>query len=507
MSVNCLIFYGDHVLPCLFKSAGPHRIATELRKNGYSVQLCDMTGIYSNHELINYTVNNLIDKNTLWVGISGTFMQHVFNVQFKKFNKITDPYLDNTDIIKNFMEMCRNKNPDIKFVFGGSKKFQLDNLGWYTFVGYSDYEIVEFTKWCENKNYKPHINRLGKIITCKEYNHFSTSYIKYEDNDLVSPGEVLPIEISRGCIFKCEFCAFPLNGKTKGEWIKKPDILRQELIENWEKYQIDTYNFTDDTYNDSPEKVRMYHDKVFTKLPFKLRFTSYIRLDLVMRNPETIELLKDSGLESAVTGIETLNIHSGKLIGKGVDPMKQLEFVSDLKSSLWKDVLISSGFILGLPKDTQKDLEFFEEFILGKNNPLDHWMVNPLGLFPPEINGHINWYSKIDKDHKSYGYELIGDAHKGGHFTQWVHKENGIDWELSNIIAKRVLHTSINKLKNYKIGGNFFWERLNMGIPREDLQKLSWSEIKQKYNIEHLKKQKRDDYYSRFLKIIKNHKT
>ena len=57
MTVHCLMLYGDHQLPCLFKSGGPHRIATELRNNGYNVQLLDMTGVFSNHELIKYTVS------------------------------------------------------------------------------------------------------------------------------------------------------------------------------------------------------------------------------------------------------------------------------------------------------------------------------------------------------------------------------------------------------------------------------------------------------------------
>jgi radical SAM superfamily enzyme YgiQ (UPF0313 family) len=29
----------------------------------------------------------------------------------------------------------------------------------------------------------------------------------------VGGAKVLPIEIARGCIFKCKFCSYPLNGK------------------------------------------------------------------------------------------------------------------------------------------------------------------------------------------------------------------------------------------------------------------------------------------------------
>jgi radical SAM superfamily enzyme YgiQ (UPF0313 family) len=496
---DCILFYGDHVLPCLHKSAGPHRIATELRKNNFTVQLIDSTGLHSQHTVFKKLIDKFVNENTAWVGVSGTFMVHVFNTQFKKFKDISAKNEHISQELTNFMDMCKERNPNVKFIYGGSKKFQLDHAGWYTFIGYADREIVEFTKWCKDTSYKPAINRVGKIIQCTEYEDFSTCDVRYKKNDFVVPGECLPLEVARGCIFKCEFCAFPMNGKTKGEWVKRPNVLREELIRNWEEYKIDTYNFADDTYNDSIDKVRVLHDEVFTKLPFKMKFTSYIRLDLVMRFPETIELLRDSGLESAVCGIETLNHRSAKTMGKGVDPMKQIEFVAELKSNKWKDILVSSGFITGLPNDKIKDLEFLEQFLLSKNNPLDHWMVNPLGIFPPEVTGHINWYSDIDKNYKNYGYEMVGNPNESDHFAQWVHNENNTSWEECNVIAKRILNISATQLDNYKIGGNFFWERLNLGVSREDLFNLSWKEIKQKYDLEELKKLRIKEYYTKFF--------
>ena len=501
---NCIILYGDHILPCLHKSAGPFRIATELRNNGYTVQTLDVSGIHSNDPILFKLVDHFINTDTFWVGISGTFLFNILGTQFKKFKDLTADNKEVSDNLKIFMDACRKKNPNIKFIYGGSKKYQLTNLGFYTFLGYADKEIIEFTRWCNDPKYIPKLKRLGKVITCSEYDDFYKSDIKFCDEDLILPGECLPLEIARGCIFKCDFCAFPLNGKTKGEWIRKPEVIKNELIYNWEKFGVDTYNFADDTYNDSIDKIRLLHDEVFTKLPFKMKFTSYIRLDLVMKFPESIELLKNSGLESAVTGIETLNFKSAKTIGKGVDPMKQIDFVAKLKTDQWKDILISSGFILGLPHDTTKDLEFAEKFFLSKDNPLDHWMINPLGIFPPSDTDHINWYSSIDKNHEKYGYQLEGDPHIGGQWVPWTHKENGTNWKQCDEIAKRILTTSATSLPNYKVGGNFYWGRLNMGVPRKDLFNLSWKEVHSKYNIDTLKSNIKKTYYSKFNNLIES---
>ena len=48
--------------------------------------------------------------------------------------------------------------------------------------------------------------------------------MRFEKNDFILPGESLPLELSRGCIFKCRFCQYPNIGKDK-------DDLELELID------------------------------------------------------------------------------------------------------------------------------------------------------------------------------------------------------------------------------------------------------------------------------------
>ena len=84
-----------------------------------------------------------------------------------------------------------------------------------------------------------------------EQSFFSKSKTSYVEHDYILKNEVPILEIGRGCIFNCKFCSFALKGKKKLDYIKDQSLLRDELIEHYEKYGMDKYIFVDDTFNDS----------------------------------------------------------------------------------------------------------------------------------------------------------------------------------------------------------------------------------------------------------------
>ena len=51
--------------------------------------------------------------------------------------------------------------------------------------------------------------------------------IRYEGRDFIWPQESLTIEASRGCVFKCKFCAFPIIGKKKHDHVRDPQEIRR----------------------------------------------------------------------------------------------------------------------------------------------------------------------------------------------------------------------------------------------------------------------------------------
>jgi hypothetical protein len=488
-------------LPGILRNAGPARLATELRNAGFETICVDIGALTKKHvTTIDKIINKFVGKDTLWVGISTTFLTQVFGVKIPRIGEhsnATEPVDDS--LLTHVIDLCKQRNPNIKFIIGGGYFFNLSKYGFYHFKGYADYELVEFTKWCKESSYKMNINRLGKVIECKEYSNFVNSNIRWHESDFISPNETLPIEISRGCIFRCKFCAFPLNGKSKGEWIKNFDILKDEFVYNYEKFGVTNYIFADDTYNDSRDKILNLYEHVFSKLPFDMNFSSYIRLDLMYRFKETAEVLKLSGLKSAILGIETNNNDSAKAIGKGLNFEKQIEYLHELNKNEFSDTLVTSGFILGLPHDTKESIAELEKFLLSDRNPLDDWLVKPLGLNPVNNSQHKKYFSEFDLDHEKYGYTLVGTDEKADLYRmKWLLKGTDIDYDYCDNAANRINTISTTTKQNFKYGAQEY-ARMCTIIPRDDVINLSRYQIREKYDIHLLVRDHLINYYNKLL--------
>lgn len=362
------------------KSAGPHRIKTEVRNSGYSCEVIDLFFYFSEEE-IQKLCEKLISNKTLVVGFSTTFWYGLG---------------ENLDKKKKFATAYRYaKNlPNVKIVFAGplasnfSEKIYADK----SFNGFSDFEFIKY------------LDTLSKSTVDRNPFDFNRSRILYSPNDCLDYGESTVIEITRGCIFKCNFCAYPLNGKKKFDYIKDKEVLKDELLQNYFNYGITNYTFSDDTFNDSMYKMDYLHN-VFTSLPFKISFVSYLRLDLLNAHQEQIKLLKEMGLVGAFFGIETLNKSAGSLIGKGMDPEKVKQLLFDLKKHHWQDdVNVTIGLISGLPFETYESHNKTIEWITDKELCLvDKINIAPLNIPNPLLDKY-EYKSQFQLDALKYGF-------------------------------------------------------------------------------------------------------
>lgn len=383
------------------KYAGTYKIATELRNSGYSCQAVDHFSFYSVEQLKSIA-DKFCTNETVLVGFSCTLMEKREDGKVFNFGRPDSEFVE-------FVRYIKDINPNIKICLGGAR--MTVNSYWdcvdYIIINKGDVAIIKLMQ-----HLKDHTEiKLAKPSPCavidgNDYfytqEEFAFSKIIYQENDIIFHGESLPIEIARGCIFNCAFCHFDLIGKKIGDWQKDENVLRDELIRNYELFGTTHYMFSDELVNESLPKMKMIH-KVLTSLPFKVTYTSYARLDLIWKFPEMRELLLESGAISLAFGIETLNETAGKKIGKGLGETRIKETLNYC-SEKWKGKIItSSNFIVGLPEEDEASIRRTVDYLVSDECPLDVFGFLPLYIRATEDGRGT---SKMDQDPKKYGYTI-----------------------------------------------------------------------------------------------------
>jgi radical SAM superfamily enzyme YgiQ (UPF0313 family) len=204
-----------------------------------------------------------------------------------------------------------------------------------------------------------------------------------------------------------------MNGKKKLDFIKHQDLIRQELLDNYNRFGVKKYIFCDDTFNDSPEKCKMIYD-ISKSLPFELDWWAYMRLDLLRAHPETIEWVFESGCRAAFFGIETLYPKTAKAIGKGGDREQLFNVVKKIKDKYGKKVSLHGSFIFGLPHEPFDSMVSTANFLLSEDNPLDIWGTQPLNIKPTSMSSSMDFLSDLDRNYEKYGYVNAGSQKPTG---------------------------------------------------------------------------------------------
>ena len=160
MGVNALIFVEsmgmDHTSG---RAAGAYKIATEIRKAGYTCQVVDFFTKFSSDQM-KKIISSFIGEDTLIVGFSSTFFTSVAGMaegqtvaaRYFSREKVTVNYPYSPETMTKWFDEMKQINPKIKIVLGGGKSIYLRAVGDAFAVGYCDQAIVEYMKYLEGKN-------------------------------------------------------------------------------------------------------------------------------------------------------------------------------------------------------------------------------------------------------------------------------------------------------------------------------------------------------------------
>jgi radical SAM superfamily enzyme YgiQ (UPF0313 family) len=384
----------------LFRPLGAYQLAWHLRQHDYQVQVADFLSVLTEDQIVKL-IDNLITPDTRIIGLG--LMVDFFNpstrFQIKKF--------------ENVMFTIRERYPHITLIAGSpvahyfSRHHRNKEMFDYVFLGHAEDGVLTLANHLFRNGPAPQFEMSdGNRIIRESFSMPATEKFdieacahKWDDLDYIQPGETLPLELSRGCMFKCKFCQYPHIGKSKNDFNRSMECVKEELLDNYNRWGVTNYYMLDDTFNADQDRLREFANMVST-LPFKIKYVTYLRIDLLSAHPDSQYILYDSGLRGAFLGIETLNLESGTLINKTWGAKNAREYLPKLHHEIWKtDVSIKTGWIAGLPPQTYEELDQTNKWLMEIDIPSWSWFA----LFLNK-DAFSEYRSEFDKHAEEYGF-------------------------------------------------------------------------------------------------------
>ena len=388
----------------VIRTYGPYQAAWYLRDHGYTAQVIDFANYFSQQQL-QTLLDKFVTQDTKVFGWS--YMGNLHEALW--WQKL---------VAEQIIPTLKRKYPNLKIVIGGAPAYDLSRLMRNSkiidrfFFGFAEDTLLAYMdNLCKAAPPVPFElldgNKIIRETSVEKKFNICESKHRWHKNDCIQPNESLPLETGRGCIFKCRFCRFPNIGKTKNDYVRSMEELKNEMIDNYNNWGVTNYYMMDETFNDTSVKVETFC-KMVSELPFKINYWAHLRIDLLWANPGHAELLEHSGLASCFFGIESFNEEASMLINKGWSAKHGKEFLKKLWNDIWdRRITFRLGMIAGLPPDTKESCEEYQKWLIENEMPDWRWF----SLFiSRDISGP--WTSEFDRNSEKYGFEWILDNGK-----------------------------------------------------------------------------------------------
>lgn len=402
---------------------------------------------------------------------------------------ISTPF-DNKDLykIESFLHWCKKEYPNIKIIHGGSRTYQetLKDVIDVFFLGRS---MEMFDSWVSGKDISKYVVNKDPLVLM---NHNFDQKIDQpvlpdldEDNCFVSK-DILGFEIGVGCKFNCTFCNYELRGAKITKFLDAKE-LHNYFDVAYKKYGITNYYTSDDTINESDEKLEIIIEAM-EGLDYKPKITSFARLDLFSKRKHQLDMIEKIQFAALFFGIESFNPEVSKSMRKRTGLIDNFETLKEIKKRCPNTYTIGS-LIAGLSGDNKENMIQSIERVIDEKL-LWGLQVYPLVLTESSTVTDNYFLSDLDMDPDKYGYKTsipISSLH-GDKETNVVKWES--DWSDSEK-AQELVDEIYEKYEGEIIFMNHFeyagFQSLGLIKPGK---KINYESLKHlSYNISHQLKQ------------------
>jgi hypothetical protein len=411
-----------------------YQLSHWMRSNGFKCQVIDFIQHLSVEDLLEFT-EPFISKDVSILALCTNFWQQIpFKVP---------------DNILTVLSILKDRYPNLKVIGGGHfvnfyKEIDFDK----SFSGYSEDSLLA---WCAELAETTDSFIPFDITKCSH---------TYHESDCIMPNETIPMELGRGCMFKCLFCSYPHIGKKKGTYIKNHNLIKDSIKYNLDFFNTANYIFVDDTCNEDQDKMKCLAD-VNNEIGYKLNWTGFNRADLVWSH-QNHKTLFDSGLTQTFFGLESFHPMASKVIGKSWSGSHAKNWLPYLHDVLWEGKVGTEGsFIIGLPYETVESIRNTANWI--KTNNFFRGYFNGY-----DLNSRYGYTSAFERDSEKYGYKIDQDR-------LWTNEKcpDNID----GIYSKELANSLNKELKSvWKLRGFYTGSFSNLGYSKEDILNANWSD-------------------------------
>lgn len=180
------------------------------------------------------------------------------------------------------------------------------------------------------------------------------------------------IEASRGCIFKCNFCAITsfFDGSVNR---RCTDTILEEIREINEPDSL--YFFVDDNSVAAPKEARKFYEAL---KPMNIKWVSQASINMTY-DDELLQIMKDSGCQGVLIGFESLNKANLDAMDKKFNYARG-GFTKAIKQLNKFGIRLYATFIFGYDSDTEETFQQTVDFC--KRNKIFIAAFNHLTPFP-----------------------------------------------------------------------------------------------------------------------------
>ncbi len=273
-------------------------------------------------------------------------------------------------------------------------------------------------------------------------------------------------DTSRGCPFACSFCTI-INVQGRKMRERSPQSIAAMMRRNYLSHGLSFYFFTDDNF--ARKKLwRETFEEIIKLREEGLDVSFMMQVDLAKKPKDFVELASRAGCTQVFIGMESVNPQNLEAEGKKQNKVEEYRSIIEE----WHDanVLVHTGYIIGLPWDTKEQVAEDMRFLKDEVGPdqASFFMLTPLpgSHDHREMKKRGDWmdpdFNKRDSFHATIKHPLMtADEWTEAYESAWktfYSKENMI----------RNLSRWSNSPKNYwNLMSIFFWYKNAALIEKE----------------------------------------